>query len=72
MIMIIILSLFFCIGHRLCAGETYARYNIFGILTLLLQTFNFSFVEGEPSSLKDKLSGLIINPKELWIRLELR
>lgn len=72
MIMIIILFLFFCIGHRLCAGETYARYNMFETLALLLQTFNFFFVEGEPSSLKDKLPGVGVTPKNLWIRLELR
>jgi len=58
------------LGHRLCPGETYSRYNIFGTLALLLQ--NFFFVEGEPSSLEDKVPGLAINPKELWIRLESR
>lgn len=59
-------------GHRLCAGETYARYNMFGMLALLLQNFNFFFVEGEPSSLQDKLPGLAVSSKQLWIRLELR
>lgn len=70
--MIIILFLYFCVGHRLCAGETYARYNMFGMLALLLQNFNFFFVEGEPSSLQDKLPGLAVSSKQLWIRLELR
>lgn len=71
--MIIILSpLCLYIGHRLCAGETFARFTLFGTVALLLQNFNFSFVEGEPSNLEDKNSGLIVTPKELWIRLELR
>ncbi|XP_071566707.1 probable cytochrome P450 304a1 [Temnothorax nylanderi] len=65
-------SLPFGAGHRLCAGETFARFTLFGTLALLLQNFNFFFVEGEPSSLQDKLSGLLVTPKELWIRLELR
>lgn len=66
------ITLPFGFGHRLCAGETYARFNFFGTLALLLQNFNFFFVEGEPSRLDDKLPGLTIIPKELWIRLELR
>ncbi|EFN65051.1 Probable cytochrome P450 304a1 [Camponotus floridanus] len=66
------LTLPFGFGRRLCAGETYARYNMFQSIALLLQNFNFFFVEGEPSSLEDKVPGLIISPKELWIRLELR
>ncbi|XP_025988557.2 uncharacterized protein LOC113003430 [Solenopsis invicta] len=66
------ISLPFGFGHRLCAGETYARFNLFGTLALLLQNFNFFFVEGEPSSLKDKVPGITVIPKELWIRFELR
>ncbi|XP_012221588.1 probable cytochrome P450 304a1 [Linepithema humile] len=66
------MSLPFGLGHRVCMGETYARYTIFETLALLLQNFNFSFVEGEPSSLEDRVPGLIVNVKELWIRLELR
>ena len=62
----------FFVGHRLCAGETYTRYNLFGTVVLLVQNFNFFFVEGEPSSLEDKVPGIIVSPKELWIRLESR
>ncbi|XP_018047195.1 PREDICTED: probable cytochrome P450 304a1 [Atta colombica] len=62
----------FGFGHRLCAGETYTRYNLFGTVVLLVQNFNFFFVEGEPSSLEDKVPGIIVSPKELWIRLESR
>lgn len=62
----------FCTGHRVCMGETYARYTMFGTLALLLQNFNFFFVEGEPSSLEDRLPGLIITMKEFWVRLESR
>lgn len=66
------LSLPFGFGHRLCAGETFARYAMYSAVALLLQNFNFFFVEGEPSRIEDKLSGLIVTPKELWIRLESR
>ncbi|XP_036145764.1 probable cytochrome P450 304a1 isoform X2 [Monomorium pharaonis] len=66
------ISLPFGFGHRLCPGETYSRYNIFGTLVLLLQNFNFFFVEGQPSSLEDKDSGLVVLPKHLWIRFESR
>ncbi|XP_018357138.1 PREDICTED: probable cytochrome P450 304a1 [Trachymyrmex septentrionalis] len=62
----------FGFGRRLCAGETYARYNMFETVVLLVQNFNFFFIEGEPSSLENKLPGLIVSPKELWIRLESR
>ncbi|XP_036150628.1 probable cytochrome P450 304a1 [Monomorium pharaonis] len=65
-------SLPFSFGHRLCPGETYSRYNIFGTLVLLLQNFNFFFVEGQPSSLEDKDSGIVVLPKDLWIRFESR
>ncbi|XP_036145097.1 probable cytochrome P450 304a1 isoform X2 [Monomorium pharaonis] len=66
------ISLPFGFGHRLCTGETYARYNMFGTLALLLQNFNFFFVKGEPSNLKDKIPGITVFPKELWIRFEPR
>lgn len=62
----------FALGHRVCAGETYARYNMFQIFATLMQNFNFSFIEGEPNSLEDILSGLIVTPKETWIRVEPR
>ncbi|XP_014480099.1 PREDICTED: probable cytochrome P450 304a1 isoform X2 [Dinoponera quadriceps] len=66
------MSLPFGLGHRVCPGETYSRYNMFGMIAALLQTFNFYLVEGEPSRIKDNLSGLIITPKEFWVRYELR
>ncbi|KAK9307391.1 hypothetical protein QLX08_002285 [Tetragonisca angustula] len=62
----------FGFGHRVCAGETYARYNMFQIFATLMQNFNFSFIEGEPNSLEDIISGLIVTPKETWIRVEPR
>nr|XP_003703633.1 PREDICTED: probable cytochrome P450 304a1 isoform X1 [Megachile rotundata] len=62
----------FGLGHRVCAGETFARYNLFGLLATLLQNFNFLFVEGQPTSLDDKLPGLITTPKETWIKVEPR
>ena len=62
----------FGLGHRVCAGETFARYNMFGVLAVLIQNFHFSFVEGQPTSLEDKLPGLITTPKETWIKVEPR
>ncbi|XP_017793323.1 PREDICTED: probable cytochrome P450 304a1 [Habropoda laboriosa] len=62
----------FGLGHRVCAGETFARYNMFGVFAALMQNFNFSFVKGEPTSLQDKLPGLITTPKETWIKVEQR
>uniref|UniRef100_A0A348G630 Cytochrome P450 2 n=1 Tax=Odontomachus monticola TaxID=613454 RepID=A0A348G630_ODOMO len=66
------MSLPFGFGHRVCPGETYSRYNIFGILAALLQTFNFFQVEGEPSKPEDEYPGFIVTPKECWVRYELR
>ncbi|XP_076180080.1 putative cytochrome P450 304a1 [Ptiloglossa arizonensis] len=66
------LSFPFGLGRRVCAGETFARYNMFGVFAALMQNFNFSFVEGEPTGLNDKLPGLIVTPKETWIRVEPR
>lgn len=62
----------FGFGHRVCAGETFSRYTLFEVFAALMQNFNFSFVEGEPTSLDDKLPGLIVTPKETWIRFEPR
>ncbi|XP_043251102.1 probable cytochrome P450 304a1 [Colletes gigas] len=66
------LSFPFGLGHRVCAGETFARFNLFGSFAALMQNFNFSFVEGQPTELNDKLPGLIVSPKETWIRVESR
>ncbi|XP_076761436.1 farnesoate epoxidase-like [Xylocopa sonorina] len=62
----------FGFGHRVCAGETFARYNLFELLAVLVQNFNFSFVEGEPTGLDDKLPGIVVTPKETWIRVQPR
>ncbi|CAL7939200.1 unnamed protein product [Xylocopa violacea] len=62
----------FGFGHRICLGETFARYNLFELVASLIQNFNFSFVENEPTGLNDKLPGLITSPKETWIRVEPR
>lgn len=57
------------LGHRVCVGETFARYNIFQLFAALLQNFNFEFMDGESMGLNDKLPGLIITPKDTWIRV---
>ncbi|KAG7197683.1 hypothetical protein KM043_014445 [Ampulex compressa] len=59
----------FGFGHRLCAGETFARYSMFGVFAVLMQNFNFEFINGEPTSLEDKLPGLIVSPKDVWIQV---
>ncbi|XP_011146960.2 probable cytochrome P450 304a1 [Harpegnathos saltator] len=66
------MSLPFGLGHRVCPGETYSRYYVFGVTSALLQTFNFFAVEGEPSKPGDDLPGLLITPKEFWLRYESR
>lgn len=45
---------------------------MFEVLAVLMQNFNFSFVEGEPTGLDDKQSGLIVTPKKTWIRVKPR
>ncbi|XP_034936051.1 probable cytochrome P450 304a1 [Chelonus insularis] len=62
----------FGLGRRVCAGETFARFVIFIIFASLMQHFNFELVEGEPTGLNDKLSGLIVQPKNTWIRCKRR
>lgn len=64
--------LIFQSGHRVCAGETFARYTVFGTFAALMQNYNFIPVEGEPLGLEDKEYGFIITPKEAWIRLKTR
>ncbi|XP_076681205.1 putative cytochrome P450 304a1 [Andrena cerasifolii] len=66
------MTLPFGLGHRVCMGETFARYNIFSLFAGLMQNFNLSFVEGEPTRLEDTLPGLIVTPKETWIRMDPR
>ncbi|XP_078039429.1 putative cytochrome P450 304a1 [Augochlora pura] len=66
------LTLNFGFGHRVCAGETFARFNIFAVFAALMQNFDFGFIEGEPTGWDDKLPGLIVSPKETWIRVEPR
>ncbi|XP_012251817.2 probable cytochrome P450 304a1 [Athalia rosae] len=62
-------SLPFGAGGRLCAGETFARQFLFLTFSTLIQNFDFGFVDGEPSSLKDKLPGFAESPKDLWIKV---
>lgn len=58
------------LGHRVCAGETFARLTLFGTFACLMQNFDFSFVEGQPTGLEDKLPGIIVSPKNTWIRIK--
>ncbi|CAL7939199.1 unnamed protein product [Xylocopa violacea] len=62
----------FGLGRRMCIAETFSRYHMFEVFAVLLQNFNFSFVEGEPTGLEDKVPGLVITPKETWVRVEPR
>lgn len=45
---------------------------MFEVFAVLMQNFNFSFVEGEPTGLDDKKSGLIVTPKKTWIQVKAR
>nr|XP_050869101.1 probable cytochrome P450 304a1 [Vespula vulgaris]XP_050869102.1 probable cytochrome P450 304a1 [Vespula vulgaris] len=63
-------SLPFGAGHRLCAGETFARFMMFEVFATLMQNFDFSFVEGQPTRIEDKFPGIITTPAETWIRLK--
>ncbi|KAK2575389.1 hypothetical protein KPH14_001053 [Odynerus spinipes] len=62
----------FGIGHRVCAGETFGRLTLFGTFACLMQNFDFLFVEGQPTGIEDKLHGLIVSPKNTWIRIKPR
>ncbi|XP_015113890.1 probable cytochrome P450 304a1 [Diachasma alloeum] len=59
----------FGLGRRVCGGETFARFVMFELFATLIQQFNFSFVEGQPTSMEDKYPGLIVQPTRTWIRL---
>lgn len=58
------------LGHRQCAGETFSRFLLFEVFAALMQNFDFSFVEGQPTKIEDKISGILTTPKETWIRLK--
>ncbi|CAL7939197.1 unnamed protein product [Xylocopa violacea] len=62
----------FGLGHRVCAGETFARYIVFQTFATLMQNFDFSFVKGEPTGLDDKIIGSMVIPEHTWIRIEPR
>ncbi|KAF7987707.1 hypothetical protein HCN44_003570 [Aphidius gifuensis] len=59
-------------GKRLCAGETFARFMVFGMFATLVQHYDFSFVDGEPMSLNDKIPGIIVQNPRAWIKLNPR
>ncbi|XP_075227318.1 putative cytochrome P450 304a1 isoform X2 [Lycorma delicatula] len=67
------LSLPFGLGKRVCAGETFARQNIFVVVSSLLQ--NFNFIE-DPShlfpELNDNIAGLNESPQPFWVKAEPR
>lgn len=53
-------------GKRLCAGETFARNNMFLMLSGLLQNFNFKPV-GEVPNLENKKWGFICDIPAFWV-----
>lgn len=59
-------------GHRVCPGETYSRHTMFEIVSVMLQNFNLYQIEGQPSKPGDDLPGLLVTPKEFWVRYEVR
>lgn len=65
----------FGLGKRLCAGETFARQNLFLFLAALLQGFRFAMPEGVPvpEPEEDAMFGFIMTPTdEMWIEVSER
>ncbi|ETN61335.1 cytochrome P450 4c21 [Anopheles darlingi] len=67
------MSLPFGAGKRLCAGETFARNNMFLTLAALMQNFN---IRQPPSDrlpdVSKRLTGVIVTPRDYWLRFEPR
>ncbi|PSN50102.1 hypothetical protein C0J52_04715, partial [Blattella germanica] len=60
-------------GKRLCAGETFARQQMFLMLASLLQSFTIKCAPGtKPPSTEAELPGILITKKSLWVRFEPR
>ncbi|XP_026470621.1 probable cytochrome P450 304a1 [Ctenocephalides felis] len=67
------ITLPFGAGKRLCAGETFARQNMFLMFASLVQNFIFSPAPGkEKPPRRGELSGFIISPKDVWIKYQVR
>nr|UEN71137.1 cytochrome P450 4AV17 [Meteorus pulchricornis] len=62
----------FGFGRRVCAGETFARFVLFEIIATLLQKFNWTMIQGQPTNLDDKIPGIIVQPMNAWIRVSSR
>ncbi|XP_041970287.1 probable cytochrome P450 304a1 [Aricia agestis] len=63
-------SLPFGAGHRLCAGETYARQTMFQVFSGFMQAFEVSTADGKP--LKKpfrRIQGIITTVPEFWVRV---
>jgi cytochrome P450 len=64
-------TLGFGAGKRLCAGETFARQNMFLIVSNILQSFTIKSPNGKPVVL-DVVPGINMSLKENWILVEPR
>uniref|UniRef100_A0A1L8E4N0 Putative cytochrome n=1 Tax=Nyssomyia neivai TaxID=330878 RepID=A0A1L8E4N0_9DIPT len=66
-------SLPFGAGKRLCAGETFARNTLFLIIAALAQNFNIKLPPSDKlPDQKENDTGLIVVPKEFWLKFESR
>ncbi|XP_068081913.1 probable cytochrome P450 304a1 [Anabrus simplex] len=56
-------------GKRLCAGETFARQNLFLFFAAMMQNFNFEMPDGkELPDINHQIPGIIESPYEFWVR----
>lgn len=64
------MSIPFGIGKRVCAGETFARQNLFIIFSSLLQNFTFSLLPGQKlPDLNKRLPGIAVSPARTWVKV---
>lgn len=60
-------------GKRLCAGETFARNTMFLIVSAVVQNFNLKQPPTDRlPDLNKRLTGLIISPRDFWLKFEPR
>ncbi|XP_068082183.1 probable cytochrome P450 304a1 [Anabrus simplex] len=63
------LTLPFGAGKRLCAGETFARNNLFLFFAAIMQNFNFQMPDGKAlPDINNQIPGLIETPGEFWVQ----
>ncbi|XP_046395474.1 methyl farnesoate epoxidase-like [Ischnura elegans] len=59
-------------GKRGCPGETFARNNIFLILTSILQRYSLEVPEGQPLPSSDPIGNTVLFPKPFTVKVQRR